>query len=1170
MAGDPRVQQLLEEVFESQRSPEEVCRDCPELLPELRIRWQHLRSVQARIEALFPEAVSSGEVDAAPSSPLTADPPRIPGYDMQAVLGHGGMGIVYRARDTRLNRAVALKMLATGAYARPEERERFLREAEAAGGLRHPNIVQVYDAGDHDGRPYFTMEYLEGGSLAERLSGTPMPAQQAALLVATLASAVQAAHKGGIIHRDLKPSNVLLTAGGTPKVADFGLARRREGGATLTRSGARMGTPSYMAPEQARGLTHGIGPGLDIYALGAILYELLTETKRQVIEQEPVSPSRLNARVPRDLATVCLKCLEKEPGGRYATAGALAEDLSRFLNHQPIRARPVGPLVRLARWGKRNPVLVASLSVALLTGLVAMATILWQWRKAELARRYADRLARSEAAANDKLEEQRESEVRARQRAEQAFDSERWERYRSNILAAAWALQLQNNSATARRALEAAPAEHRNWEWRHLNSQLDNSRTVMPGTPTDTLLRMPIISPSGDQVAVVDKDARTIDLWDTATGKVTGALLGHAGPVRVLAYSPDGKRLASGSGDNTLRLWDPVTRKEVAVLRGHEEPVDWLYYSPDGLRICSVAGGSARLWDATTGRSVAVLGGPVRRYAVIFTPDSRRLVIGVDREARVYDAAMGRQITALGTHQAQVVHLTVSPGGERIASYDHHEKDIRLWDGRTGREIAVLGGHTAGPGVLTFSPDGARLASGGTYPDVTIRLWESATGRPIATMRGHKNTIKTFAFDPDGRRAVSAAAEQTAWLWDGVTGERLASLRDYSGDLWNAFFNSDGKRVVTSSADQALRVWDPGEGQLVAVLRGHTSNVYAAAFAAHSPLLVSVSSDGDERVWDTKFVERNGILRGHEGFVYDVAFSPDGTQLASAAWDGTARLWDVTTGRQTAVLQHEQGTRDDKLVGSVAWHPGSKQLATVTRADTISLWDIGTGKPRQVFKAPTGDWTGDVRAVFNPAGTLLASGSRDGSVRLWNVATLKPAGVLQGHKASVVDVAFNPEGNQLASVGYDGTVRLWDLATQSAVTVLPADADAYRIAYDAKGRLVAASSKGGNVRIWNAETHQELHVLPHGNRVYGLAFSREGTRMATGCSDYSIRIWDTGKGQDVCELRGHRDYVHAVSFSPDGTRLASASGDLTVRIWDTLLSSARARLPDADVLPREW
>ena len=429
----------------------------------MRLRWQRLESIQARIGALLPEPASTTGVDAAPSAHRIDDPPHIPGYQVQGVLGHGGMGIVYRALDTRLQRTVALKMLLAGAYARPAERERFLREGEAAAGLRHPNIVQVFDVGEHDGRPYFTMEFLEGGSLAQQLSGAPLPARPAAELLATLASAMQAAHRGGIIHRDLKPSNILLTADGTPKVADFGLARRQAGGAGLTVSGAPLGTPSYMAPEQARGETHSIGPAADVYSLGAILYELVTgrppfrgetasETEQQVIAQEPVPPSRLNAKVPRDLETVCLKCLEKEPGSRYATAGELAADLARFLNDEPIRARRTGPLGRMVRWGRRNPVPAASLGAMVMTGLLALAAILGQWREA----------------------------VEARQRAERAGSAERWERYRSNIAAAAAALQLEH-SDTARRALEAAPQEHRGWEWRHLHARLDDSRAVMPG-----------------------------------------------------------------------------------------------------------------------------------------------------------------------------------------------------------------------------------------------------------------------------------------------------------------------------------------------------------------------------------------------------------------------------------------------------------------------------------------------------------------------------------------------------------------------------------------------------------------------------------------------------------------------------------------------------------------
>ena len=282
--------ELLEELLDSGGTPEEVCRACPELLPQVRAGWQRLRALEAEVGALFPESTSA-TVPRHPPLP-TADLPRIRGYEVQGVLGRGGMGVVYKAWHLRLNRPVALKMLLAGPYARPEELERFLREAEAVAGLRHPNIVQVYDVGDLDGRPYFTMEFVEGGSLAQKLAGTPQPAGQAAALVATLAEAVQVAHQSGIVHRDLKPANILLTADGTPKITDFGLARRLEGGGGLTLSGVPVGTPSYMAPEQARGQKDAIGPAADVYALGAILYELLTgrppfraETAAETLQQ---------------------------------------------------------------------------------------------------------------------------------------------------------------------------------------------------------------------------------------------------------------------------------------------------------------------------------------------------------------------------------------------------------------------------------------------------------------------------------------------------------------------------------------------------------------------------------------------------------------------------------------------------------------------------------------------------------------------------------------------------------------------------------------------------------------------------------------------------------------------------------------------------------------------
>ena len=386
MADDPRVQQLLDELLESGCSPEIVCRDCPELLPAVRERWHKMRALEAQLDVLFP--TPSPDYLAGRSIAAGTELPRVPGYDVVALLGRGGMGVVYKARHLRLNRFVALKMLITGGYAGPHERTRFQREAEAIASLRHPNIIHVHDVGDHDGWPYFTMELLEGGTLAQALGGVPQSMRRAAELVTTLAEATHAAHQGGIVHRDLKPSNILLTADGTPKIADFGVARHFDDGPALTLSGARIGTPSYMAPEQVVGKPGTIGPSVDVYALGAILYEALTgrppfradtstETQRQVLAEEPVRPARLNPRIARDLETICLKCLEKDPARRYPTAEALVDDLKRFERNEPIAARRAGLLERVVKWVRRHPTTAAMLATSCLLVLLTFGASLW-------------------------------------------------------------------------------------------------------------------------------------------------------------------------------------------------------------------------------------------------------------------------------------------------------------------------------------------------------------------------------------------------------------------------------------------------------------------------------------------------------------------------------------------------------------------------------------------------------------------------------------------------------------------------------------------------------------------------------------------------------------------------------------------------------------------------
>jgi WD40 repeat protein/tRNA A-37 threonylcarbamoyl transferase component Bud32 len=1066
----------------------------------------------------LPPSLDPGEqATLAPSVPLPAEPdrPGVAGYEVLGELGRGGMGVVYKARQKSLNRTVALKMILAGGHAGADELLRFRREAEAVARLQHPNIVQIYEVGEQEGRPYFSLEYVSGGSLASQLNGTPLPTGRAAELVATLARAMHAAHEQGIVHRDLKPVNVLLTADGTPKITDFGLAKQMDSGKGQTQSGSVLGTPSYMAPEQAGGKTKEVGPPADVYALGALLYECLTgrppfraetplDTLLQVVSDEPVPPSRLQPKLSRDLETICLKCLQKEARQRYASAAALADDLDRFRAGEPITARPLGRPARLWRWCKRKPALASlyalllAVALGIIFGFPAMFGHELELRlRAEANAREARHNEELAVAAKTEADRAHQEADAARRKAEDAVRAETAERqekearlYLGNIALAHSEWQLGNASRPGT-LLAGCPAEFRSWDWHYVQG----------------LLRPELLS-------IQEKD--------------------HA-LLKGLAFSPDGRRLATASRDGKVRIWDAQQGQLLHTFHTHTDPVP--------------------MEDNT-----------LEPLGVALSADGRRLATaGEKNTVKVLDAESGQVLHVLKGHTDLVLCVAFSPDGGRLAS-GSRDRTVRIWSpGREGNPIPPLKGHTSGVSGVAFSPDGRRLASAGLAWDGTVKVWDARTGKIQRTCRGHTQGAFAVAFSPDGRRLASTGGhEGLVRIWDPVTGLEVQRLPGHVGHVVGVAFSPDGRRLASTGFYQMVKVWDVATWQEAFSLRGHDRTVVAAAFRPDGRALATGDWFGGVKVWDVTTNPEVTTLAEQTGAVSDLALSPDGRQLAVAyGWGTDLRRWDVQTGEELPALPHPKG------VPGVTYSPDGKHLATGCDDNLVRLWNVATGEKVRIF---TGHGGRVNKVVFSRDGKQLASASEDKTVRVWDPATGQLLHTLTGHAAGVMGVAFRPDGGRLATAGGDQTLRIWDAATGAELEKAPHPA-INGIAYSPDGKHLAMAGRDNWVRVWEVGTRPQPPPRTLGGHTYGvstLAFSPDGKRLATGGGDALIKVWDVQTGLEVLTLRGHTKTVERVIFSPDGHRLASGGEDGAVRLWEAEPLTPSARREQLDRRALAW
>ena len=1091
-------------------------------------------------------------------APSAAPRSRFGDYELIDEIARGGMGVVYKARQLRLDRIVAVKMILSGQFASASEMQRFRAEARATAALQHPGIVPIHEVGEHEGVLFFSMDFVEGSNLAQLIRDGPWSAARAAQCVRDVAAAIHYAHERGILHRDLKPSNVLINRDGSPRVTDFGLAKRLQNSefetpySELTLSGQVLGSPNFMPPEQAAGKHRQLTPASDVYSLGALLYHLLTgrppflaegipETLRLVTESEPVSPRLLAPNVPRDLETICLKCLEKDPQRRYSTAQELNDELGRFLGDDPIHARPPALAEKFGRWARRNPKIAGLTAALVLVAIVGFVSV-----SAQLQR--ANRHGAEAADARDRAERTAREEARARMQAEQLLRELQMQRVKDLLAAdrAGAALVILADRLRAYPS-DAGAAYQILWEMGRRNFALP---LALPLTHSQYVM-MARFSPDGNRVLTASFDG-TARVWDAHTGEPLTPFMSHDAGVLCAAFSPDAMRIVTCAADGTVRVWDSHTGQPLLPILRHSGAVHWVAFSPDGLRLASAAeNGEARIWDTQTGLLLHDLSGHQGNVVFVeFRPDGQHVVTAShDGTARIWQTKDGKPAVPALVHPDDVKGARFSPDGTLVVTWSDDSR-VRVWSAVTGEMVLDPLVHDNDVCEATFSADNRRLVSGAW--DRTAQVWDARTGKKLTPALQHPGGVTTARFNTSGDRIVTACWDGTARIWDAHTGQPLSEpFRQGQGLRW-AEFSPDGERVVTASRDRSAQLWAVRPRQMSSGPFLHDEPVVTAVFSPNGRWLATASKDGLVRLWDFLASKSAGPVLRHESGMVGLCFSPDSGLLATLVQDGPARIWELPLGRLVVgPLQDETNAPTGTVpLPVIAFSPDGRKLATCAydrKQGKALIWNLDSGRlllPPMVHRG----WIGAVD--FSPDGRWFATASWDDTGRVWDLGTDElnqsfPVG------RNIVSVNFSPNGLFLLTASVDQTARIWERNTKQIYGRPVVHANPVRAARFAPDGREFVTMSINAAQIWDSRTGQpRSNPLQHDGPVTAAKFHPGGSWLLTVAADRDLRLWNATNGEPLTVPLKWNGHVAAAEFSGSGVNIAVVSADHTVRVWE--------------------